>query len=75
MPYFVFEIDPDRKLTFVDSFEDYRSAKSLCRDRRKAGEVTQGNDLRMIFAKNEKEAKTLLKEKRKPSTPVEEWEV
>ena len=75
MPYFVFEIDSDRKLTFIESFEDYRSAKTLCRDRRKAGEVSQGADLRMIFAKNQKEAQALLKEKRKPSTPVEEWEV
>jgi hypothetical protein len=75
MPYFVFEIDSDRKLNFVESFEDYRSAKTLCRDRRKAGDVPKGTDLRMVFAKNQKEAQGLLKEKRKPSTPVEEWEV
>ena len=75
MPYFVFEIDPKRKLTFVEMFDDYRPAKTLCRDRRKGGEIPEGCELRMVFAKNQKEAEALLKEKRKPSTPVEEWEV
>jgi hypothetical protein len=75
MPYFVYEISPERKLTYVETFDDYRSAKNLCRDKRKAGEVTGGHDLRMVFAKNQKEAEGLLKQKRKPSTPIEEWEV
>ncbi len=75
MPYFVYEISPERELTLVEEFGDYKSAKNLCRDKRKAGEVIEGHDIRMVFAKNQKEAKALLKEKRKPSTPIEEWEV
>lgn len=75
MPYFIYEISPERKLTYIEVFDDYKSAKSLCRDKRKSGEVTKGHDLRMVFAKNKKEAEGLLKEKRKPSTPIEEWEV
>lgn len=75
MPYFVYEISPERKLNYVEVFDDYRSAKTVCRDRRKAGEVEKGHELRMVFAKNQKEAEGLLKQKRKPSTPIEEWEV
>ena len=75
MPYFVYEISPDRKLAYVEVFDEYKSAKNLCRDKRKAGELTKGHELRMVFAKNQKEAEGLLKEKRKPSTPIEEWEV
>ena len=75
MPYFVYEISPERKLTYVEVFDDYRSAKNLCRDRRAGGDMTKGHELRMVFANNQKEAEGLLKQKRKPSTPIEEWEV
>jgi hypothetical protein len=75
MPYFVYEISPERKLNYVEVFDDYRSAKNLCRDRRKTGEIEKGHELRMVFANNQKEAEGLLKQKRKPSTPIEEWEV
>ena len=75
MPYFVYEVSPERKLNYVEVFDDYRSAKMLCRDRRKAGEVEKGHELRMVYAQNQKEAEGLLKQKRKPSTPIEEWEV
>ena len=30
--------------------------------------------VRLVFAKNKKEAENLLRTPRKPSTPVEEWE-
>ncbi len=75
MPYFVYQIDADRTLTYVDEFDNFKSAKELCRSQREEGAIPENGNIRLIFAKNKKEAKSLLKEKRKPSTPVEEWEV
>jgi len=75
MPYFVYQIDAGRALTYVDDFDDYKSAKNLCREKREDGAIPENGNIRLIFAKNQKEAKSLLKEKRKPSTPIEEWEV
>jgi hypothetical protein len=75
MPYFVFEIGADRKLAFVEAFDKYQPAKDLCRTRREQGELAQGASIRLVHAKNEKEAARLLSERRKPSTPLEEWEV
>jgi len=75
MPYFVYQIDAEKVLTYVDEFDDFKSAKDLCRSKREEGLVPENGNIRMIFAKNKKQAKSLLKEKRKPSTPVEEWEV
>ena len=63
MPYFVYEISPERKLNYIEVFDDYRSAKNLCRDRRKGGEIEKGHELRMVFANNQKEAEGLLKQK------------
>ncbi len=75
MPYFVYLIDADKMLTYVDDFDDYKSAKNLCRKKREEGAIPEDGSIRLIFAKNQKQAKSLLKEKRKPSTPIEEWEV
>jgi hypothetical protein len=75
MSYFVFLIDAEKALTYVDEFDDFKSAKDLCRSKREEGVIPKNGNIRLIFAKNKKEAKSLLKEKRKPSTPVEEWEV
>lgn len=75
MPYFVYQIDAEKAMTYIDEFDDFKSAKDLCRSKREQGAVPQDSNIRLIFAKNKKEAKSLLKEKRKPSTPIEEWEV
>lgn len=75
MPYFVYQIDADKVLTYIDEFDDFKSAKDLCRSKRDEGAIPENGNIRLIFAKNKKEAKSLLKEKRKPSTPIEEWEV
>ncbi|MEJ2107727.1 MAG: hypothetical protein P8X48_10445 [Acidiferrobacteraceae bacterium] len=75
MPYFVYEITTDRKLSFIEVFDKFPDAKKLCREKREQGKVTPGSTIRLVFAKNQKEAEGLLKERRKPSSPVEEWEV
>jgi hypothetical protein len=75
MPYFVYEVSAERKLTYVEVFDDFASAKNLCRSKREQGEITPGSTVRLVFAKDRKQAEGLLKERRKPSSPVEEWEV
>ncbi len=75
MPYFVYEISDDRKqLSYINAFEKFAPAKKLCREKREQGDVTPGSTVRMVFAKDKKQAEGLLKERRKPSSPLEEWE-
>lgn len=75
MPYFVYLVDADRVLIYVDEFENFKSAKDLCRSKREEGAVPENGNIRLIYASSKKEAKSLLREKRRPSTPIEEWEV
>ena len=74
MAYFVYKLDQDRNLEFLDSFEEYGEAKNVCREQRSALKHGEPVTVRMVFAKSKKEAETLLMTPRKPSTPVEEWE-
>jgi len=74
MPYFVFRITPDNQFKLVGAFEKYPEAKQLCRSMRAelgAGSVER---IRMGFAKTENEARRLLSERRRPASPLEEWE-
>jgi len=74
MPYFVYKVAQDRSVEYVDVFEDFGTAKKLCREQREALTPADTSTVRMVFAKNKKEAENLLRTPRKPSTPVEEWE-
>ena len=74
MPYFVFKISTEKKLTLLDVYEKYNEAKTICTELRKKQNATDTDQVRMAFAKSEKEAKNLLTEKHKPSSPLEEWE-
>lgn len=75
MPYFVYQINTDRELTYVDEFDDFKLAKDFCREKRAEGAIPENENIRLIYASSKKEAKSLLREKRRPSTPIEEWEV
>jgi len=74
MPYFVYKIEQDRSVEYLDDFEDFKAAKNLCRVKREAITGEDTYSVRLVFAKNKKEAEALLRTPRKPSTPVEEWE-
>lgn len=63
MPYFLYMIDPQKKMTCLGSHSGYRDAKQEVRHLRESAEDTQ-NDYRMIFANNENEAEHLLSAKR-----------
>jgi hypothetical protein len=74
MPYFVYKVNQDRSVEYLENFDDFKSAKTLCRDKREALTPEDTYTVRLVFAKNKKEAENLLRTPRKPSTPVEEWE-
>lgn len=75
MPYFVFKLSADNKQAeHLETFEEFGKAKQLCRELREQSKPGESSDVRMVFAKTKKEAKSLITTPRKPSTPLEEWE-
>jgi len=74
MPYFVCRIAKDKTLDLVEVKDKFAEAKALCRDLRKTQEPGDTDSIRMIFAKDQKEARRLLTSRREPSSPLEEWE-
>jgi len=75
MPYYVFRLSADKKnLTLLDAYAKFAEAKDACRTLRKSQGPNDTDLIRMAFAASEKEAKRLLTEPRKESSPIEEWE-
>jgi len=74
MPYFVYRVTRERALTALEVFEEFKPAKDFCRQQRKAQARDDSDNIRLIFAEHKKEAEMLLREKHKPSGPLEEWE-
>jgi len=74
MPYYVFRLSPEKKLTLVNTFAKYQEAKDLCRQLRQTESPDNPNAVRMAFAEDEVKAKRLLADRRQPSSPLEEWE-
>ena len=59
MPYFVYQISADNKLTNLGSYPGYREARTEVRELRgKSGESSI--NYRIIFAQNEMQAEVLL---------------
>ena len=64
MPYYVYRIlekDDKKELEHLQTHEKYREAREQVRDKRQNRESGDEADYRMIFAKNQTEAETLLK--------------
>lgn len=59
MPYFIYRITPENKLTSLGSKTNYRQAKEEVRQLRKNSDTT-GDDFRLMFASSEAEAEKLL---------------
>jgi hypothetical protein len=59
MPYFVYRITPQRKLTHIETFTRYPDAKALVR-RLRQDDASGDDDIRMIFAQQQMEAERLL---------------
>ena len=74
MPYYVYRVSADRKdLVEIDVFDTFVPAKDMCRQLRQAEAPESTDAIRMVFAKNPKEARGLLSAKHQPSSPLEEW--
>lgn len=74
MPYYVFRLSPDQPPELIDSFARFQEAMKAARELRRSEGPGATRTIRMAFGESEKEARRLLTEKRKPSTPLEEWE-
>ncbi len=64
MPYYVYKIieqENQKQLEHLETLSKYRPAREIVRDKRKNKSPDDQADYRMIFAKNETEAETLLK--------------
>ncbi len=77
MPYYVFKITQPteliKNLDFQDAFEEYREARTLSRDLRKALPLDSGVVVKMLHAVNQLAAEEILMEKREEKI-VMEWE-
>lgn len=73
MPYYCFRIRPDRTMVLLETYPKFQEAMAFCRDLRRQQADGDADQIRMMFAATEKEAKRLLGDKR-PPTPIEEWE-
>lgn len=60
MPYFVFRILPDRKLTLLQTFAKFKEARDHVRSLRAQQAPDDRSTIRMIFAEDTKKAQLLL---------------
>lgn len=60
MPYFVFKVNPGKRLELIQPRDSYQDARTLARDLR--AKITPADDytIRVIFAKNSAEAERLI---------------
>jgi hypothetical protein len=68
MPYFVYRISPERKLTLIETFAKFKEAKDLARSLRAQQSSDDRHIVRMIFAEDPKKAQLLLSDRRTPKT-------
>ena len=66
MGYHIFEINPFKQLTFLQSSTNYREAKKIVKELRSNPDIVSGTTYRMMFAADADQAERLLKEKREP---------
>jgi len=67
MPYYLYQIALDKKLTYCDHmFDSYKEAKLLARQMRGEQAETDQSTIKVIFAKNQEEAEDLLLTPGKP---------
>ncbi|MBK5929435.1 hypothetical protein [Halochromatium salexigens] len=60
MPYFVYKITPNMRLTHIETQERYQDARAIVRNLRAERDEADDADYRMIFAKHQLEAERLL---------------
>ena len=68
MPYFVYRISPERKLTLLDTLDQFKEAKDFARSLRAQQPPGVNDVFRMIFAEPPKKAQLLLTDVRSTRT-------
>ena len=68
MPYFVYRISPERKLTLLDTLDKFKQAKDLAHSLRAQQPPGVNDVFRMIFAESPKKAQMLLTDTRTART-------
>ncbi|HEC29012.1 MAG TPA: hypothetical protein ENI65_05445 [Gammaproteobacteria bacterium] len=64
MPYFIYNIFPDKKLELLDEYAKYRDARDNVRERRKEQTENDTQTVRLVHARHQQEAERLLTTKR-----------
>lgn len=64
MPYFIFQVSPQKILSFVEQYEEYRTARKHVRDIRQQQSGDSLDAVRMVYAENQSEAEHLIKARR-----------
>ncbi|PLY13498.1 MAG: hypothetical protein C0631_13895 [Sedimenticola sp.] len=60
MPYFIYNIDPKKQLTYLDNNPNYREAREQARGLRAAQAEDDKGTIKIVFAQNQNEAERLL---------------
>lgn len=60
VPYYVYKLFPNRTIEYMDDFDSYREARSLARDTRAAATTQNNCNIKVIFAKDSREAESLI---------------
>ncbi len=68
MPYFIYRISPERKLTLVETFAKFKEAKDFARGLRARQPAEDKHIIRMMFAEDAKKAQILLADRRSART-------
>ena len=72
MPYFVYNIHPDKRLELLIQYPTYKEARDNVRERRKEMNEDTDHTVRLVHARHEQEAERLLAAKREPRPSGEE---
>ena len=64
MPYFIYRVSPQRFLTYLDKFAEYKQARDVARQARQQQGDDDQDTIKVIFAKDSGEAEMLLKARR-----------
>jgi len=68
MPYFLYRISPERRLTLIQTYAKFQEAKGEARRLRAEQPADNQDTIRMIFAEDAKKAQLLLTDLRNPKT-------
>lgn len=72
MPYFVYKVNPGKRLELVQPHDSYQDARNMAHSLRAAITPEDTHTIRVIFAKNTAEAERLVMTERPPQLTGED---